>query len=55
MIRQGFGEESISRTREVQIRRDEVKSIIIIFFHIKVNVHKEFVLASQISQFRILL
>jgi hypothetical protein len=56
MIRQAFGEESMSRARRAQNHRDrkkarqarnEIKSMLIIFFDIKGIVHKKFVLAGQ--------
>jgi hypothetical protein len=56
MIKQVFGEESMSHMQKVQTHQDckkakqvksKVKSMLIIFFDIKGIVHKEFVLASQ--------
>jgi hypothetical protein len=58
MIRQAFGEESISRTLEVQEGRQvksKVKSMLVIFFDIKGIVHTEFCPGTLNSQFRILL
>jgi hypothetical protein len=60
MIRQAFGEESMSHKWKVQNQRDQkkarqmkskVKSMLIIFFHSKGIVHKEFILADQTVNF----
>jgi hypothetical protein len=60
MIRQAFWEEIMVRTRKFYTLRHrkakrKIKSILIIFFDIKEIVHKEFVLAGQTVNFRILL
>jgi hypothetical protein len=56
LIRQGFGEESMSFTRKIRTQETEkkarqvkgkVKSMLIIFFDIKGIVHREFALAGQ--------
>jgi hypothetical protein len=60
MIKQAFREESMSHTwvfewhvqthrdrKKVRQAKSEVKCMLIIFFDIKENVHKEFVLAGQ--------
>jgi hypothetical protein len=55
MIRQAFGEESVSRTRKAQNHwrlngsqvKSKVRNMLIIFFDIKGIVHKEIVLAGQ--------
>jgi hypothetical protein len=55
MISQAFGEKNMSRTQQIQTHQDRkrrqvkgtVKGVLIIFFHIKGIVLKEFILASQ--------
>jgi hypothetical protein len=58
MIRQAFGEESMSHTRNLQTRRDrkrrdwwraKSRALLIIVYNIKEIVHKEFILAGQMA------
>jgi hypothetical protein len=51
MLRQAFGEDSMSRPNSPRPVTSKVKSMLIIFFDIKEIVHKEFILADQTVDF----